>query len=401
MLFGVILNGAVWLGRPLCSVISSGCAKYGKREGLSGAELFNEALDELFEGCAKLDRRDVSAAYVGQGFESFEHRGNVAGGFVNNYGFKNIPAVRVEAVSSSGGSSLRQGVLGILSGVFDVVICGGVEKMTSQETSEALEVISMAADRPFEQWNGVTLTALNALAASEHMRKYGTTENHLAKVSVKNHKNAFSNPKACFHKLISEEEVLASRKICSPLKLLDCSPVCDGASVIALCKPELAKKYTDSPIDITGSAEASDTDFVYRQEVTSFLATRIAARKVLGMAEKSIKDIDLVEIHDAFTINELIGYEDIGLCERGEAGKFMESGATLIGGEIPVNTSGGLKAKGHPVGSSGTGQAYEVFQQLSGKVSSDRQVKDARVGLTHSMGGAGVTVQMHLFERRQ
>lgn len=381
-------------------MISAGCAKYGKREGLSGAELFNEALDELFQKCERLDKKDVKAAYVGQAFESFEHRGNVAGGFVNNYGLKNIPAVRVEAVSSSGGSALRQGVLGILSGLFDIVICGGVEKMTLQETSEALEVISMAADRPFEQWNGVTLTALNALAAREHIRKYGTTENQLAKVSVKNHKNAFTNPKAYFHKLITEEEVLSSRKICTPLKLLDCSPVCDGASAVALCRPELATKFTDSPIDITGSAEASDTDFVYRQELTSFLATRIAVKEALAMSGRTVKDMDLVEVHDAFTINELIGYEDLGLCERGKAGKFMESGATSIGGEIPVNTSGGLKAKGHPVGSSGTGQAYEVYEQLSGKVSNERQVKDASVGMIHSMGGAGVTVQIHVLERR-
>lgn len=367
---------------------------------MSGAELFNEALDELFHRCEQLDKKDIKAAYVGQAFESFEHRGNVAGGFVNNYGLKNIPAVRVEAVSSSGGSALRQGVLGILSGLFDVVICCGVEKMTLQETSEALEIISMAADRPFEQWNGVTLTALNALAAREHMRKYGTTENQLAKVSVKNHKNAFSNPKAYFHKLITEEEVLSSRKICTPLKLLDCSPVCDGASAVALCKPELATKFTDSPIDITGSAEASDTDFVYRQEMTSFLATRIAVKEALAMSGRTVKDMDLIEVHDAFTINELIGYEDLGLCEKGKAGKLMESGATLIGGEIPVNTSGGLKAKGHPVGSSGTGQAYEVFEQLAGKVSSERQVRDASVGLIHSMGGAGVTVQIHILERR-
>ncbi|MCL5068791.1 MAG: hypothetical protein M1368_10635, partial [Thaumarchaeota archaeon] len=142
--------------RALCSVISAGCAKYGKREGLSGAELFNESLDELFANCPKLGRSNVNAVYIGQGFESFEHRANIAGGFVNNYGIRNVPAVRVEAVSSSGGSSLRQGVLGIMSGLFDVVLCGGVEKMTLRETAEALEVISMAADRPFEQWNGVT-----------------------------------------------------------------------------------------------------------------------------------------------------------------------------------------------------------------------------------------------------
>jgi len=380
--------------------VSAGCAKYGKREGLSGSELFNEALDELFSNCPNLQRQDIGAVYIGQGFESFEHRANVAGGFANNYGMRNVPAVRVEAVSSSGGSSLRQGVLGIMSGVFDVVLCGGVEKMTLKETAEALEVISMAADRPFEQWNGVTLTALNALAAREHMRKYGTTENQLAMVSVKNHQNALSNPKAYLQKAITIEDVLASRQICSPLKLLDCSPVCDGASCVALCKPELASKFTDSPIDIMGSAEASDADFIYRDDLTSFAATRIAAKEALKMAEMTVRDLDLIEAHDAFTINELIAYEDLGLCDKGSGGKFMESGATRVGGSIPVNTSGGLKAKGHPVGSSGIGQVYEIYQQLSGKASKERLVEDAEAALTHSMGGAGVTVQIHVFNRR-
>ncbi|MHB2036508.1 MAG: thiolase C-terminal domain-containing protein [Nitrososphaerales archaeon] len=386
--------------RAISSVISAGCAKYGRREGFSGAELFYEALDELFSNCPKLERRNIKAAYIGQGFESFEHRANIAGGFVNNYGIQNIPASRIESVSSSGGSCLRQGVLGIMSGLFDVVLCGGVEKMTLKDTSEALEVISMAADRPFEQWNGVTLTALNALAAREHMKKYGTTESQLAMVAVKNHQNALTNPKAYLQKQISVEDVLASRKICTPLKLLDCSPMCDGASCVALCKPELATKFTDSPIDILGSAEASDADFVYRDELTSFAATRIASREALKMADLNVKEMDFIEAHDAFTINELIAYEDLGLCDKGAGGKLMESGATRIGGTIPVNTSGGLKAKGHPVGSSGIGQVYEVYQQLSGKVSRERRVEKAEVALTHSMGGAGVTVQVHVFNKR-
>ena len=385
---------------PLCSIITAGCSKYGKREGLSGAELFDEALDEMFANCEKLERGDIDAAYVGQGFESFEHRANVAGGFVNNYGLRNIPAVRVEAVSSSGGSSMRQGVLGILSGEFDVVLCGGVEKMTGMETSEALEIISMAADRPFEQWNGVTLTALNALAAREHARRFGTTEEQLAMVAVKNHKNAFANPKAYLQKIITVENVLSSRQICSPLKLLDCSPVCDGASCVVLCKPELAPKFTDKPIDIIASSEASDTDFVYREDVTSFTATKIASKQALDMCDMSIGNMNLIEVHDAFTINEIIAYEDLGLCEKGSAGKFVESGATEIGGRIPVNTSGGLKAKGHPVGSSGTGQVYEMYEQLTGSVSKERKVEGARVGLVHSMGGAGVTVQIHVLIKR-
>ena len=388
------------LEKPLCSLVSAGCAKYGKREGLTGQELLNEALDELFANCPKLQRKDVKAVYLGQAFESFEHKANTAPSFANNYGFENSPCVRLDSVSSSGGSALRQGVLGILSGAFDVVLCAGVEKMTTKTTPEALEIISMASDRPFEQWNGATLTALNALAAREHMRKYGTTEEQMALVAVKNHKNAFENPKAYLQKLISVEDVLASRKISTPLKILDSSPICDGASAVVLCKQDLAKNFTDEPIDVIGSAEASDAEFIYREELTGFVATRLAARDALSMSEKNVNDMDMIEIHDAFTINELIGYEDLGLCEKGQAGRFVESGATQIDGSIPVNTSGGLKAKGHPVGSSGIGQVYEVYTQLLGKVEKSRRVKDAKTAMTHSMGGAGVEVQVHIFQKR-
>ena len=381
-------------------MISAGCATYGKRDGISGRELFNEALDELFSNCPKLLRSDVKALYLGQAFESFEHQANTAPGHANGFGFNNIPSVRVDSVSSSGGSSLRQGVLAILSGVFDIVICGGVEKMTNKDTPEAIEIISMAADRPFEQWNGATLTSLNALAAKAHMRKYGTKEEHMAEVAVKNHSNAFDNPKAYFHKIISVDDVLNSRKISTPLKLLDCSPICDGASCVALCKPEIASRFSETPIDVIGSSEASDVDLVFRDELTGFKATRLAAKEAYEMSGVSPKDLDLAEIHDAFTINEIIGYEDLGFCEKGKGKDLIENNETALTGSIPVNTSGGLKAKGHPVGSSGTGQAYEVFTQLTGNVLLSRRVKNANLALTHSMGGAGVSVQVHVFSRR-
>jgi acetyl-CoA C-acetyltransferase len=387
-------------GKPLCSVVSAGCAKYGIRSGLSGFDLFNEALGELFLNCPSLGVEKVEALYLGQGFESFEHRANVAPGFANNFGFRNIPAVRVESVSSSGGTSLRQGILAILSGMYKVVICAGVEKMTSVETSIALEIISEASDRPFEQWNGATLSALNALAAREHMRKYGTTEEQLARVAVKNHDNALTNEKAYLRKKISVQDVLSSRKICTPLKLLDCSPLCDGASAVLLCAPELAEQFSDKPVDIVGTGEASDSDFIYREELTGFESTRVALKQALEISGKSIEDMDLMEVHDAFTINEIIAYEDLGLCPKGEGGKFAESGATAIGGEIPVNTSGGLKAKGHPIGSSGIGQVYEIYEQLMGKVEPPRQVKGARTALSHSMGGAGVDALVHVFSAR-
>ena len=385
---------------PLCSVVAAGCATYGKRSGLYSRELFLEALDELFVSCPKLERKHINALYLGQAFESFEHQANPTAGISNNLGLENIPSTRIESVSASGGAALRQGVLGILSGQFDVVICGGVEKMTNKQTAEALEIISMASDRPFEQWNGATLTALNALAARSHMQIFGTTDEDLALVAVKNHRNAYDNPKAFLHKLITVKDVLESRPISTPLKLLDCSPICDGASAVALCRPELAPKFDDEQIDIIGSSEASDTDFVYRDELIGFKATRIAAKKAFEMSGISSADLDFAEVHDAFTINELIAYEDLGFCDKGQGSKLVESHDTEIGGRIPVNVSGGLKAKGHPVGSSGIGQVYEVFSQMRGHAKPSRSVKNARTALTHSMGGAGVTVQVHVFQKR-
>lgn len=379
-------------------MISAGCATYGKREGLSGKELFEEALEELFSHCPRLERREVKALYLGQGFESFEHQANTAAGISNEYGFANIPSTRIESVSASGGAALRQAVLGIMSSAFDIVICGGVEKMSVKQTPEALEIISMASERAFEQWNGATLTSLNALVARVHMQQFGTTEEDLALVAVKNHRNALDNPKAFFHKLITVDDVLSSRPISTPLKLLDCSPICDGASAIALCRPEFASQYDDSPIEIIGSAEASDSDFIFREELTSFRATRLASKFSYEMSGITPENLDFAEVHDAFTINELIAYEDLGFCSKGEGGKLIESHATDLSGRLPVNLSGGLKAKGHPVGSSGCGQAYEVFSQMKGLAAPSRSLKNPKFALIHSMGGAGVTVQVHIFQ---
>lgn len=381
-------------------MLSAGCARYGRREGATGKELFSEALEELFSNCPRLAKEDIKALYLGQAFESFEHQANPAPGIANEFGLRSIPSTRVESVSSSGASAIRQGVLAIMSGEYDVVIAGGLEKMTTRQTPEAIDIISMASESYFEQWNGATLTSLNALAARAHMKEYGTTEQDLALVAVKNHLNALDNPKAFFHKQITVEDVLSSRPISTPLKLLDCSPICDGASAIALSKPDIASKYDDAPIDIIASSDASDCDFIFRDELTSFRATRLAASRAYSMSGVSPDELDFAEVHDAFTMNELIAYEDLGFCKPGESRFMIENHETEPGGRLPVNTSGGLKAKGHPVGSSGSGQAYEVFTQMKGLCAPSRSVDDPDLALTQSMAGAGVSVQIHIFQRR-
>jgi acetyl-CoA acetyltransferase len=271
--------------------------------------------------------------------------------------------------------------------------------MTHRTTPEVTEFLAMASDFPFEQWHGITFPGLFALMATAHMHKYGTTEQHLGMVAVKNHYHGSLNPKAHMQKEITLEAALSSRVIAWPLKLYDCSLITDGASCLILTKPELAKKYTDLPVHIIGSGQASDTIGMYERDgFTSLAAAKLAADKAYGMADVKPGELDVAEVHDCFTIAEIIAYEDLGLCKPGEGSRLVEIGETKLGGKIPVNTSGGLKAKGHPVGATGTGQAYEMFLQLTGQAEK-RQVKNAEVGLTHNVGGSGATATVHIYRR--
>ena len=273
--------------------------------------------------------------------------------------------------------------------------------MTHRNTAEVTEYLAMASDYPFEQWHGITFPGLFALIATAHMHEYGTTERQMAAVAVKNHYHGSLNPKAHMQKEITLETALSSRYVASPLKLYDCSLITDGASCIILTKPELASKFTDQPVHIVGSGQASDTIGLYeRKTLTSLTSAKIAAKTAFEMAEITPDDVNVAEVHDCFTIVELIAYEDLGFCREGEGGKLVESGETRLGGRLPVNTSGGLKAKGHPVGATGTAQAYEIYLQLTGQADK-RQVKDVKVGLTHNVGGSGATAAVHIYRSDQ
>jgi len=279
------------------------------------------------------------------------------------------------------------------------VMVGGVEKMTHRATADVTEFLAMASDFPFEQWNGMTFPSLFALMATAHMHRYGTTEQQLALVAVKNHRHGSLNPKAHMQKEITLEQALTSRVIAWPLKLFDCSLITDGASCLVLTKPELAKKFTDMPVHIIGSGQASGSIGLYeREDFTTLDAAKLAAREAYKMAEVEPREIDVAEVHDCFTIAEIIAYEDLGFCQPGRGGKLVDEGATTLEGEIPVNTSGGLKSKGHPVGATGTAQAYEIYLQLTGQAER-RQVKDAEIGLAHNVGGSGATATVHIFKR--
>ena len=387
-------------GKPLVSIISAGLSKFGKLEGLYAREIFAEAAKEAFDRCPNLDpKKDVQALFVGHMGESYEHQGHTGATVADWAGLLHIPATRTESACASSGAALRAGIFAVLSGLCDVVMVGGVEKMTHRTTPEVTEFLAMASDFPFEQWHGITFPGLYALMATAHMHKYGTTEEQLAMVAVKNHHNGFLNPKAHMQREITLEKALSSRVIAWPLKLYDCSLITDGASCLIIAKPEIAKKYTDMPVHIIGSGQASDSIGLYeRESLTSLIAAKIAAKQAYDMAGVKAGEIDIAEVHDCFTIAEIIAYEDLGFCKVGEGGKLIGSGETRLEGRLPVNTSGGLKSKGHPVGATGTAQAYELYLQLT-EQAGKRQVKDTEIGLAHNVGGSGATATVHIFKR--
>lgn len=387
-------------GKPLVSIISAGMSKFGKQDGLLAREIFSQAAKEAFTRCPKLNpKNDIKAIFIGHMGEAYEHQGHTGAAVADWAGLTGIPATRTESACASSGAALRTGIYAVMSGLADVVLVGGVEKMTHRTTSEVTEYLAMASDYPFEQFHGITFPGLYAMMATAHMHRYGTTESQIAMVAVKNHYHGSLNPKAHMQKEIKIETAMASRYVAWPLKLYDCSLITDGASCVILTKPELASKYTDIPVQIIGSGQAGDTIGLYeRKSLTSLNATKLAAKQAYEMANVKAEDLNLAEVHDCFTIAELIAYEDLELCPEGQSGNLIESGETSLNGRIPVNTSGGLKAKGHPVGATGTAQAYEVYLQLT-EQAGKRQVKDAKIGLTHNVGGSGATAAIHIYRR--
>jgi len=387
-------------GKPLASIVSAGMSKFGKMEGTSARELFVDAANEAFQKTPNLNpKKDIKALFVGQMGESFEHQGHTGPTVLDWTGLLPIPATRTEAACSSSAVAIRAGLFAILSGLYDIVMVGGVEKMTHRETSEVTEYLAMACDYPFEQWQGATFPGLFAMVATAHMHKYGTTEKQMALVAVKNHHHGAMNPKAHMQKEITLEQALSSRVVAWPLKLYDCSLITDGASCLILTKPELARKYTDTPVHIIGSGQASDTIGLYERELlTSLNAGKLAGEQAYRMAGITPQDVDVAEVHDCFTIAEIVAYEDLGFCKPGMGGRLIEDGVTNIGGKMAVNTSGGLKAKGHPVGATGVAQAYEIYLQLT-NAAGKRQVNDAEIGLTHNIGGLGATGVVNIYQR--
>ena len=380
------------------AIIGIGLTKFGELWEKSFRDLITEAGIKAIED-AGISGREIDGIYVGSmsagRFVGQEHVGALV---ADSAGLIGVPSTRVESACASGGLAFRQAYLAVASGIHDMVVVGGVEKMTDVVSTEATNTLATAADQEWESFFGVTFPALYALIATRHMHEYGTTREQLAHVAVKNHANGALNPNAHFRRKITVEDVLNSSPVAHPLRLLDCSPVSDGAAAVILCPLKDAKKYTDKIVKIRGSGQASDTLALHsREDICTFKSTVLASKMAYKQAKIRSKDVDVAEVHDCFTIAEILAIEDLGFFRKGEGGKAVEEGLTEIDGTIPINTSGGLKAKGHPVGATGVAQIAEIVMQLRGEADK-RQVKDAEIGLTHNIGGSGASCVVHILE---
>jgi acetyl-CoA C-acetyltransferase len=343
-------------------------------------------IDSMYVGCMS------SGLFVGQ-----EHVGALMADYLAQ---TPIPATRVESACASGGVALRAGWMDVASGAHDIVLVGGVEKMTDVGGDDATYALATASDQEWEAFSGVTFPGLYAMMAVAHMARYGTTSEQLAAVAVKNHANGNLNPRSQFPAKITVETVLNSVLVSDPLHILDCSPITDGAAAVILCPADRAKELSKNgaPVKIIGAGQASDTIAYHsRADLTSIESTAKAAAEAYKMSGKKPEDIQLCEVHDCFTIAEIMVYEALGLVEKGKGGPAIEAGETALDGRIPVNPSGGLKSKGHAVGATGVAQAVEVVEQLRGECGA-RQVKGAKLGLTQNMGGTGASSVVHILE---
>ncbi len=375
------------------AVIGIGMTKFGELWTKSIRDIFVEsalkAIDDA--GVDHIDSMYVgtmtSGLFVGQ-----EHIGALMADYL---GVAPIPAVRVESACASGGFAFRQAFLDVASGMSDIVLAGGVEKMT--DGADVTYALSTAADQEYECYQGITFPGLYAMIANAYFHRYGATRKHLAMVAVKNHKNGALNPNAQFPSEITIDDVLNATMVADPITMMDSSPVSDGAASVIVTTTEIAKKLGKPIVRVIGSGAGTDTIALHqRQDILSLNAIRTAGERAFKMAGIKPADVNCAEVHDCFTIAELCIMEELGFCERGKAYLMVEKGETQLTGKIPINTSGGLKSKGHPVGATGIAQIVEVVEQLRGNAGK-RQVKNAKIGLTQNMGGSGASSVVHIF----
>ena len=380
------------------AVIGTGLVTFGEMWSKSLRTLWAEAALNALEdaGIDKVDGITVGCMSPGL-FNGQEHLASL---LADELGMAGVPAMRVESACASGGLALRAGFAEVAAGLADIVLVTGVEKMTDVDGADATYALGTAADQDWEGFHGITFPGLYAMLARIHMQEFGTTREQLAKVAVKNHANGLLNAHAQYHLKVSVDDVLASTMVADPLRLLDCSPITDGAAALVIASVDRARELGgDRPlVKITGSGLATDSiALANRGDLSELRAVRLAGERAYAMAGRSPRDIHLAEVHDCFTIAEIMAVEALGFFDPGTGGQAVDRGLTSLGGKVPVNPSGGLKAKGHPVGATGVAQVVEVVTQLRGEAG-QRQVEGARVGLAQNMGGSGGSSVVHILE---
>lgn len=375
------------------SVVVAGIGKtnFGALADRDLRSLAVEAGQKCLENAHALPSQ-VEAFYLGNfAGPSFVGQNHLAPYVAGAMGITGVPATRFEAACASSGAAFQHAVMAVAAGIHDVVLVVGVEKMTSQTTPKVAEILAGAGDSTGEVRAGATFPALFAMIARRHMYQYGTTREMLAAVAVKNHANGAKNPQAHMRKVITMEQALNGKPVADPLTVYDCSLVSDGAAAVLVTTAERAEEFTNKPIRVLGISQVSDhVALEAKSDITRFDAVVLAAQKAYKMAGLEPQHIDLAEVHDCFTIAEIIATEDLGFVDKGAGGRYVLDGKTGLEGERPVNTSGGLKSKGHPVGATGVGQICDLVIQMRGEAG-PRQVERARTALAQNLGGSGAT----------
>lgn len=378
-------------------VVGIGHGVFGRRNDATVQELAFEPFKEAMED-ASITQKDIDAVIIGSSPEYHKQR-SLPGVVAEYIDMNPKPTFLTEAACASSSAALYSAYGFIKAGMFDVIAVIGVQKMMELSTPEILALMGRVGDVQWESNFGTTFPGYYAMYARRHMHEYGTTEEQMALVAIKNHFYGAKNPNARFQKEVSMEKIMSSPMVASPLKRFDCCANADGAACVIVASEESARKMTDTPIWLEGVGSASAPFSVLNRPSISTIPSAVeAAKQAYKMAGVEAKDIHVADVHDCFTIAEIMAYEDLGFCKRGEGGKFIEDKQPYLGGKIPVNVDGGLKAKGHPVGATGISMAVEAVKQLRGEAG-ERQVNGAEVALTHNVGGIGQYCFVNIYKR--
>ncbi|MFC6874235.1 thiolase domain-containing protein [Halobellus marinus] len=380
-------------------VIGAGQSDFGSFPGESYRSLFADAFDEMLESVdGDFPTAEIDEAFLGTLGVGGRQLGLSGPAVTEHLGLHGIPTTRVENACAASGYALRQAVMAVKSGMVDVAMAGGYEIMTDMSGDHTKWWLGVSGETEWERLSGTTFAGVYAQMASAYLREYDATVEDLSRVAVKNHGNGAQNPHAQLGFECTLEDAMNAPDVAAPLNLYHCCPTTDGASAVLVANEEVAKEFSDEPVRVAGAGAASGRVGLFqRDSLTGIPASETAAERAYEDAGISPDDLDFAEVHDCFAIAELAAYEDLGFCDRGEAAPLLREGETDPDGRLPVNTSGGLKSKGHPIGATGTGQVVEAYSQLRGEA--HVQVDDPEIGLTHNVGGSGGGVTVHVFER--